>query len=306
MSSQSARLGLGQVALAGILWGTGGLGMKIVAGHSSLTFLTVSAWRMGVAAIVLTAVVAGRGEGPQVRSLLARHPGRAIAVGVCTGGYQALYFAAVLAAGVTVSTVVSLGIAPVLLTIGESLAARRLLSRMKASVLVIALAGLLLVSVAGGGKAGDHPALGVIEALASGSLWALTTVISRGLAADAQPLAMNAVATTSGAALLIPLAWLGGGPFVTSDPAVAATLLYLGLFTMALAYGLLYAGLRTVPASAAVVAALLEPVTASVAAAVFLGERIGGSGLAGVLLILGAVVWLASLPAPGLGEPTPS
>jgi DME family drug/metabolite transporter len=102
LSSQSARFGLFRVSLAGILWGTGGFGMKIVAGHSSLTFLTVSAWRMGIAAVVLGAVVAVRGAAPDVRTLLAGNPARAILAGVFTGGYQALYFASVLAVGVTV------------------------------------------------------------------------------------------------------------------------------------------------------------------------------------------------------------
>ncbi|MFY1636030.1 DMT family transporter [Solwaraspora sp. WMMB335] len=292
MSTQHARLGLFQVSFAGVLWGTGGFGMELVADHSSLTSLTVSAWRMGIAAVVLTALVAVRGAALEVRSLLARHPVRAALAGVCTGGYQALYFASVLDAGVTVSTVISLGVAPVLLTIGEAVRARRRPSRMKTAVLATALVGLVLVSAAGGGESGGHPVRGVIEAVASGSLWALTTAISRGAATNTQPLALNAVATTAGTLLLIPMAAIGGGPFVTSDPTTIATLLYLGIFTMALAYGLLYAGLRTVPGSAAVIAALLEPVTATVVAALFLDERIGIPGLAGTLLILGAVLAL--------------
>ncbi len=66
---------------------------------------------------------------------------------------------------------------------------------------------------------------------------------------------------------------------------------------MALAYGLLYAGLRTTTGSAAVIATLLEPVTAGVVAWLVLGERIGFLGVAGMLLILGAVA--------GLGEEAP-
>ena len=59
----------------------------------------------------------------------------------------------------------------------------------------------------------------------------------------------------------------GDAPLVTTDPVALATLAYLGVFTMALAYLLLYAGLRTTTGSAAVVASLLEPVTAAVVAA---------------------------------------
>ena len=71
-------------------------------------------------------------------------------------------------------------------------------------------------------------------------------------------------------------------------------LLYLGVLTLAVAYGLLYAGLRTVVGSAALIATLLEPVTAAVLAAVVLGERLGLLGLVGAALILVAVAGLES------------
>jgi DME family drug/metabolite transporter len=76
-------------------------------------------------------------------------------------------------------------------------------------------------------------------------------------------------------------------------------LVYLGVFTMALAYGLFYAGLRTTPQSSAVIATLLEPVTAAVAAAIMLGERLSPAAVLGSLMILGAVVLL------WLGKPGP-
>jgi DME family drug/metabolite transporter len=98
---------------------------------------------------------------------------------------------------------------------------------------------------------------------------------------------------------LAPLALLGGGTRTTGDPAAIATLVYLGVVTMALAYALLYAGLRTVSGSAAAIAALLEPVTAAVAAAIVLGERLGVAGVAGTLLLLAAVAGL------GRDEPAP-
>jgi DME family drug/metabolite transporter len=100
------------------------------------------------------------------------------------------------------------------------------------------------------------------------------------------------VATTAGAVGLVPVALAGGGPFVTSDPATLGVLAYLGVFTMALAYGLFYAGLRTTRSGAAVVATLLEPVTAAIAAGVVLGERLGPAGIVGSVLILAAVAGL--------------
>ena len=115
------------------------------------------------------------------------------------------------------------------------------------------------------------------------------------------------MATTAGAVGLVPVALAAGGPFVTSDPAALGTLAYLGVFTMALAYGLFYAGLRSTRSGAAVFATLLEPVTAAVAAAFVLGERLGPAGIAGSVLILAAVAGLDEPEPvrPGLDEPDP-
>ena len=85
---------------------------------------------------------------------------------------------------------------------------------------------------------------------------------------------------------------------MTTDPVAVIGLLYLGLVTMALAYGLLYAGLRTTTGSSAVIATLLEPVTAAVAAALVLDERLGAAGVVGTLLILAAVAGLGDEEEP--------
>ena len=75
-----------------------------------------------------------------------------------------------------------------------------------------------------------------------------------------------------------------------------ALLAYLGVATMALAYGLLYAGLRTTTCSAATIATLLEPISAAALAVALLGERIGPAGLVGAALILAAVAGLRARP----------
>lgn len=79
-----------------------------------------------------------------------------------------------------------------------------------------------------------------------------------------------------------------------------ALLMYLGVATMAVAYGLLYLGLRTTPGSAATVATLIEPVSAALLAAAVLGERLTWLTVVGGLLILSAVVALRPSPE----EPT--
>ena len=303
----SARLGLVQVSLAGILWGTGGLGVQVIREHEPMSVLTISAWRMGLAAVVLVAAVVLLRQAADVRRLLRERPGPAVFAGVATGTYQALYFGSVVSVGVTVATVVSLGLAPVLVTAVECVRERRLPSRGALGVLVLAITGLVLVSsTAGLGETGPRPVLGVVLAVLSGTTYALTTMVAEGIADTTTPLALTSVATTAGALALLPLGLVGArgdAPLVTSDPVALLTLAYLGLFTMALAYGLLYAGLRTTTGSAAVVASLLEPVTAAVVAALVLDERLGVAGIVGTLLILAAVAGLGRRDSPAVPPP---
>jgi DME family drug/metabolite transporter len=184
----------------------------------------------------------------------------------------------------------------VLLTAAEAVRGRSLPGRGRTLVLVAALAGLVLVTVGaghGGGGTGPEPLLGVLAACGSGAAYAFATAQGEVLARSTGPLTLTTATTGVGALLLVPAALLVDGPRTTADPQAVALLVYLGLVTMALAYGLLYAGLRTASGSAATIATLLEPVTAAAVAAVVLGERVGAWGLVGTGLVLAAVAGLA-------------
>ncbi|MEV7430891.1 DMT family transporter [Nocardioides sp. NPDC092400] len=306
------RLGLLQISLAGVLWGTGGLGVQVVRDHVPMSVLTISAWRMGLAAAVLLLAVVALRAGGSLARLLRERPRRVLLVGCGTAAYQALYFGAVVAVGVTVATVVSLGLAPVLLTVADAVRHGRRPTGERLLVLAAALTGLVLVSVFaghGGGTTGPHPGLGVALAVASGAAYALATALGEPLARATGPLTLTTATTSVGALALAPFLLadaVRGEPVLTSDPVVVTTLVYLGLMTMALAYGLLYAGLRTADGSAAVVATLLEPVTAALVAAVFLDERVGVGGVVGTLLILAAVGGLGRRSPDAGGPLTPA
>jgi DME family drug/metabolite transporter len=307
-STSRARIGLLQISLAGVLWGTGGLAVELVREQAPLSPLTISAYRTGLAALVLLAAVVVVRRSAQVRALLRDRPLQTAAVGLLTASYQALYFASVVLVGVTVSTVVSLGIAPLLLTAVDAVRRRRSPSRGELGPVLVALVGLVLVSgTAGLGETGPDPVLGVLAALASGSAYAAATALGEPLARRTDPLALTTATTVVGALGLVPVALaavaIGGGQVVTTDPQALLVIGYLGVLTFALAYGLLYAGLRTTSSSAAVLATLLEPVTAAVAAAIVLGERLGPAGLVGMALVLGAVASLGRAASPEVVRP---
>lgn len=299
--SSRARLGLLQVCLAGVLWGTGGLVVTVLHERDGLGAMTASAWRMGIAAVALVAFALATSRWAAVRATLRTDPRAAVVVGCGTAAYQALYFVSVLLVGVSVATVVSLGLAPLLAAAWEHAAARTRPSRRDLVVLAAALVGLVLVSATGHGSApaGGSPGLGLGLAAVAGATYAVTTVLGRHLAQRADPVALTTAATGAGAVVLLPalaLAAARGEPVGTTGAGSLALLAYLGVATMALAYGLLYAGLRTTSGSAATVATLVEPVSAALLAALVLGERLTAPAVLGCALVLSAVAGLRPRP----------
>ena len=236
------------------------------------------------------------GAAPSLRATpsLRAAPGRLVLTGVFLGAYQALYFIAVANAGVGVATMVSLGIAPIGLLIGEAIRARRRPSRHALMVVTAAVVGLALIS-AGPSGAAPRPWLGLAAAIGSGLGYAVSALLSRSLADRADPLTLTAATSAIGAVALLPLAAVAGLTFAPS-PGTITLLIYLGVITTAVAYGLFYAGLRRVAGSVATVLTLLEPLTAALLAAAILGETLAPAALLGGTLILAAVVMLAIRP----------
>lgn len=300
-------IGLLQVCAAGVLWGTGGLVVTVLHERDDLGAMTVSAWRMAIAAVALALFALVTRRGAAVRATLRGHAVLAAVIGCSTALYQGLYFVSVLLVGVSVSTVVSLGLAPVLAAAWEHLAARTRPSPREVAILVGALTGLVLISATAGHGSeapGDRPGLGVVLALASGATYAATTVLGHRLAQRVDPVALTTCATAFGSLALLPFAVAAGASSAraaSSDPVSLLLLVYLGVATMALAYGLLYAGLRSTSGSAATVATLVEPLSAALLAALLLGERLPWPAVLGGVLILAAVVALRpreEVPAP--------
>ncbi|GAA3530825.1 membrane protein [Aeromicrobium flavum] len=297
----SARLGLLQVCAAGVLWGTGGLVLTVLHERDGLGAMTVSAWRMLLAAVALGAFVLATGRVSTVRRTFRSHPTAVVVMGCGTAIYQGLYFVSVLMVGVSVATVVSLGLAPVLAAAWEHSRARTRPTARDVKVLAAALIGLALISATashGSPAPLDRPLLGVVLAIGAGATYAGTTVLGHTLASRTEPVALTTCATAAGAVLLAPflgVAAASGEPMVGTSALSLALLAYLGVATMALAYGLLYAGLRTTPGSAATLATLVEPISAAALAAIVLDERLNAAGVAGAALILAAV--LAIRPA---------
>ena len=121
------------------LWGTTGVVVQLVAGRTGLGALAIGFYRLAVAAVVL--VAAGLVVRRRIGAAFRAAPAGVIVTGVGLAVYQALYFVAVRLGGVSVATVVSLGIAPVLLSAAETWRERRRPSGATLTAAVAAAAG---------------------------------------------------------------------------------------------------------------------------------------------------------------------
>jgi DME family drug/metabolite transporter len=292
LSTPASRRGFLLVVLAALCWGSAGFTGRIVAERTGLRPLDIAWHRMAIGAVALGIgyVVTHRRRQSAVRTPLTRGiVVRLVLIGAGLGAYQLAYFAAVAKAGVSISTLVALGLAPLLIAVGATVLGHGRPDRATVVALVLALTGLvLLVGVSAGVDKGTAVLLGALLAVGSALGYALVTLAGVGVPAGV-PVALAAF---GGGALLLSGAAVVAGLHFTSEPVSLALLLYLGVVPSAVAYLMFFAGLRTVPGAVASIVTLLEPLTGTALATTFLGERLQPVALAGGLLVLAAVAGL--------------
>ncbi len=289
--------GLLLVSTAGVIWGTIGPGVQVVHDGSGLAPLLISAYRAVCAVVALLGfcLVTGRLAGSWSA---ARTQWRRVAVvGVLTAAFQMLFFVAVVAIGVSVTTVVCLGFAPVLLLVLRSAHERRLPTVGRIVPVVLAVAGLALVSLTGRSVEGtSSPALGILAALGSGAAYAVSTEVAGPLTRRLDTVTVTTATMCVATVVLVPcgvgLALVHGDALTSSDVASWLLIGYLGVVTMAVAFALLFTGLRSTVSGSVVIATLLEPVTAVLIAVLVLGEALTVAGIVGSLLIVAAIASL--------------
>jgi len=281
------------VALAAVLWGTGGVVAKELFGLTPIQPLTVGFFRLALSVPLLLLLGwwwLGRGllrwHGPRLALIL---------ISLAMASYQVCYYGAVYRTGVTVATLITLCLAPLMVA---GLSALWLGERLTAAVgraLGLALAGTVLLV---GFPAGEIPVAwtGVALALGAALSYAVLTVTGRAIAARAHPFQTIVLGFGGGALLLLPPA-LGQGLSLDYPASVWLLLLYLGLVPTALAYVLFFGGMRSTPATVASILSLMEPLTATLLAWGWFGERLGLLGLGGAVLLGASLLLLLRRPA---------
>src|SRR6058998_1119115 len=229
--------------------------MTVLIARAGASPLLVGAARLWIAAVLL--VLAAR---TTVRVAAPRDLRRCVLMGACMAGYQAAYFTAVTLSGITMTALIAICSAPLMIAgLAPAALGERLTPRVRFA-LGLGVAGTALLVAA---------PQGILELTARLVAGALLTF-------------------TAGAVLLTPaVLW-------TEAPLRQLTLgwpwlLYLGGVATAGAYAVYSLGLRRVPASVAGVVTLLEPLTATLLGVAVFGERLGASGVVGAVLLFSAL-----------------
>jgi drug/metabolite transporter, DME family len=285
--ARDTRRGMAALSLTGVLWGSIGVVVRLLQDRGGST-QSIAFWRFVCASAVLLIVL--RPAGLRNAGTTLRRPGRLIAVSLGSLAFQMAFFLAVHDVGVATSTLIALGLAPVLLTAAHAVTSRSRPPARTLAVLAVALVGLGLVTAAGGGNASvaPHPGRGIVEALVSGLLYAASTAWSGRLSARMAPMAITLATSLVGVVLVLPVVAVTDWQ-VPRDAASIGGTAWLALVATIVAYGLFYAGLRTTPGHVAMILTLLEPVTAVLLAAVVLDEPLTIANVAGGLLLLAAI-----------------
>ncbi len=283
--------GFALVGIGAVLWGTGGIAGAIVAGNSAMSWPAISSLRLFAGGILMLGLTVATGElrrAPRTPEAIRR----VLATGALTAVYGTAYFQSLPLIGVAVATVACLGAAPVAVAIHTAIRERRMPTLATVIALLAALAGLALVSRPTG-PSGDvrELALGLGLAVLAGLAFAITTVINHQPVAGLSSRTLIGTSLTVAGALSAPLGLVTGVHFATVTAPAWGAIAFLIVFQTMLAYLAYYGGLQTgLPSTTAVIVLLIEPLTAAVLAVLILDESLTGSVIAGMALLMLAIV----------------
>ncbi len=208
--------------------------------------------------------------------------------------YQITFFSAVKLTGVSVGTIVGIGSSPIFAGIVAWLIRGEKPSVRWYFATLAGISGTTLVALS---TNMDRVVLtGVFLALASGLSYAFLAVFMKNtFQKRSDTVAATGEIFLLGGLLMLPLLFRYDLSWIKQADG-AATILYLGLVTGALAYYLFSKGLQSVTVATAGTLTLGEPLTAGILAVLVLGEQLNSKGWGGVLLL---IFGLIILTAPG-------
>jgi DME family drug/metabolite transporter len=283
------------VASAAVIWGTIGIATQAIYNLDNTNSLFLNLGRLLVATPILL-VVCWRVVGRHMFQIRRRDAGIMALSGTFLAISQAAYFAAILHAGVTIPTLLSMCVSPLVVTVAsvllklETLTQRKLISLICAILGSVLLVGLDALAATSGEQSGLL--LGTLLSMVSAVGYGAMIICGRFLAGSYHPLQVNTVMFSAGSLVL-----LGANLAVGIDPVQHTQswllIVYLGLVPTALAYWLLQMGLRSVSATTASILSMLDPLVTAVLAWALFSELLAPISIVGAGLLLLSILLLA-------------
>lgn len=289
----------GLVALAASLWGTSALLREPLLG------MGLPASTMVLAEHVVLTLCLAPWMAPAVRRLLAaswRTKASVVVIGAGSSAIATTAFTAAFALGDPVTPQVLQKLQPVFAIL---LAALLLAERVRPRFwwfAVPALAGAWLLAFPDPTSVAVRTAAAAGLATVAAALWALGTVLGRGVSGELRPVDVTALRFGIGMLTMLAVVGLQGNWVVPSAEAVPL-LLGLALVPGLLALLLYYRGLAGTRASLATLAELAFPVTAALVGVVVLDGSLTTSQWVGFAVVLTAVTALVLQDRPGPAAP---
>lgn len=275
------------VLLATLCWGTSGTASTYA--PESASALSIGSARVIVGAVGLLCIALIRNRGKRRPAW----PWKLIVIGaIGVAGGQLAFFSAIGSAGVAVSTVLTIGVAPVFTGMLGAWYLHERPGRIWGIATGLAIAGAVLMVLGAAAEVGGNPA-GLLLGVLGGVGYAVYVTASKLMLQQGHdPVDVTAAVFCSAALVLLPVFLLGGWRWVL-EPRGAAVALYLGLVTNALPYLLFGLGLALVPVATAATLTLMEPLTATLLGVAWLGEHLTSLQWLGALLLLMGLIVLA-------------
>jgi len=252
--------------------------------------LPLAAWRLTLAALILTPFALARCRG-ELGSIAPRDAGLALAAGAFLAVHFASWIASLAYTSVAASTVL-VTTNPIWIAAASWVLFREQPGRGLLAGIALALAGSVAIFWAGtSGATGADPTLGNTLALVGSITVSAYLLIGRSLRRRLSLLAYVWLVYGAAAGVLLAAVAATGAPMLGFAPAAYALLLALALGPQLAGHSAFNWALRYLSPAFIAIAILGEPIGAAILAYLVLGERIAPLELAGfVLLICGIYV----------------
>ena len=264
-------------------------GMWLLLSPEGATPYTVSAFRMTIGASVLFLLLKWQGKRICLKDWNWKY---LLIYSVGTWAYQLSFYNAVLAVGIAVGTVVSVGTTPIFAAILERIFHKKTPQKIWYAATLLAIVGVVLLN-----QVDAHfEWIDLLIPLLAGFFSGATLLAGPALTKGHDPQIGGTLSAMLIALLMLPFFFFFPTDWVLS-PRGAICVLMLGIVNTAIGYLLVFRGFKTTEATVAASLTLAESVGATLIGMIFLGEDSTLFSIAGIVCILVSAIVLVAAEA---------